>query len=216
MDFHTHPHPTKSKLPSLAVAVGAHAIMLWVAMQAVQVINRPEKHIVDVISVDEPEPPKPIEQKIVPKIDKTLPPPVFVPPPEMPVMPTITKDTITTTTNLPPERREFTRNEATENPTTVAPHTPIHIAANVDARACEKPEYPVNSLRVGEEGTVHLAMLIGPDGQVIESKIEKTSGSRALDKAAIQGLSLCKFKPGTVDGVPEKSWAKLQYVWSIN
>jgi protein TonB len=50
----------------------------------------------------------------------------------------------------------------------------------------------------------------------LDSKVEKSSGSRALDKAAIQGLSLCKFKPGSLDGVPEKSWAKLQYVWTLN
>lgn len=216
MDFHTHPHPAKSKLPSLAVAIGAHAIMLWVAMQAVHVINRPEKNIIDYIAIEEPEAPKPVEPKIEPQVDKTLPPPIFVAAPEVVVPPTTPTETITGVTNVVPKDREFKQPEHVELATTAAPRTPVHIAANVDARACEKPEYPVNSLRAGEEGTVHLTMLIGPDGQVIESKIEKTSGSRALDKAAVQGLSLCKFKPGTVDGVPEKSWAKLQYVWSIN
>ena len=82
--------------------------------------------------------------------------------------------------------------------------------------ACEKPAYPISSLRLAEEGIVNLAMLIGPDGRVLESRVEKSSGSRALDRAAIEGLSLCKFKPGTVDGIAEKSWAKLQYAWTIN
>jgi protein TonB len=58
-------------------------------------------------------------------------------------------------------------------------------------------------------------MLIGPDGKVLESRVDKSSGSRTLDRAAIQGLSLCKFKPATVDGVPEKAWTKLQYDWRL-
>ncbi|MBC3880652.1 energy transducer TonB [Undibacterium sp. LX40W] len=216
MDFHTHPHQAKSKLPSLAVAVGAHAILLWVAMQAVHVINRPDRHIVDIVQLTEPEPPTPPEPKIEQRVDKTMPVQDFIPPPEISTQPTTTNDVITTVTNAAPSKRDFERTEGGENVTPPTTHAPIHIAANVDAKACDKPEYPANSLRAGEEGTVHLAMLIGTDGHVMETKVEKTSGSRALDKAAIQGLSLCKFKPGTVDGVPEKSWAKLQYVWSIN
>ncbi|MBR7801368.1 energy transducer TonB [Undibacterium sp. FT137W] len=98
----------------------------------------------------------------------------------------------------------------------IAPRAPIRIAAQVDAHACAKPDYPSSSIRNGEEGIVHLAMLIGADGRVLEGKVEKSSGSRVLDKAAIQGLSLCQFKPGSVDGIPEKSWAKLQYVWTLD
>ena len=107
MEFHTHPHQAKSKLPSLAVAVGAHAIMLWVAMQAVHVINRPERHIVDIVQLTEPEPPIPSEPKIEPRVDKTMPNQTFVPPPETPTQPTTTTDVITSVTNGAPNKREF-------------------------------------------------------------------------------------------------------------
>lgn len=217
MDFHTHPHPTKSKLPSMMVAVGAHAIMLWIAMQAVQVIHRPERHIIDFANIKEPEPPKLPEPEVKPSLDKPMPQASFFPPPEI-IVARHDDTGIKQIIEIAPDNRGFKLTEKTDSggSSISTPHTPIHVAANVDARACEKPEYPVNSLRTGEEGTVYLAMLIGTDGQVIDSKIEKSSGSRALDRAAVQGLSLCKFKPGTTDGVPEKSWAKLQYVWSIN
>jgi periplasmic protein TonB len=92
---------------------------------------------------------------------------------------------------------------------------PVRIKAVVDAAACTKPEYPKNSVRNEEQGTVTLGFLVGTDGRVIDSRIEKTSGHKDLDKAARQALSLCKFKPGTVDGLPQESWASLQYEWKL-
>ncbi len=218
MDFYTTPHKPKSKLPSLAFAVGAHAVMLWLAMQAVQIIHREDKAPIDYVDViDKPEPIKPLDPEV--KVTKDLPPPTqsFFPPPEV-VVNSKEVPEIKTGTQIAPTNREFTINDGGTSSTgsTTVPHTPVHIAAVVDARACDKPEYPPRSLALGEEGVVHLAMLIGPEGQVLESRIEKSSGSKALDRAAVAGLSLCKFKPGTVDGVAEKSWAKLQYAWTIN
>ncbi|MDE2430500.1 MAG: TonB family protein, partial [Burkholderiales bacterium] len=53
------------------------------------------------------------------------------------------------------------------------------------------------------------------DGKVVESKVEKSSGSKSLDKAALSALSQCKFKPGTKDGKPEQAWAKVDFVWKL-
>jgi protein TonB len=58
-------------------------------------------------------------------------------------------------------------------------------------------------------------MLIDLNGQVLESKIERSSGHRRLDEAARAGLSLCKFRPATVDGKPEKTWSRIEYEWRI-
>ena len=88
-------------------------------------------------------------------------------------------------------------------------------AAVIDAKQCEQPEYPVASLRSEETGTVLLHFLIGLDGHVIDSKIESSSGHPRLDRAARDALSNCIFKPGTVDGKPEQSWANIQYVWRL-
>jgi protein TonB len=93
---------------------------------------------------------------------------------------------------------------------------PVVTAAVVDAQACSKPDYPKNALRNGDTGTVMLAFLIGADGKVADARIEKSSGFRELDRAAQAGLSLCRFRPGTVDGVPQSSWTKMQYVWSLD
>jgi protein TonB len=95
------------------------------------------------------------------------------------------------------------------------PAPPVVTAAVISASGCEKPEYPSASKRLEEEGTVQLKFLVGVDGRVIESAIEKSSGFRRLDEAARAGLSKCQFKPGTVDGKPQQSWASMKYTWRL-
>jgi protein TonB len=85
----------------------------------------------------------------------------------------------------------------------------------VNAAQCEKPEYPAASRRMEEEGTVHLRFLVGADGKVVQSEIEKSSGYRRLDEAARAGLSRCQFRPATLDGKPEQAWASMRYTWRL-
>lgn len=89
-------------------------------------------------------------------------------------------------------------------------------AVFVDARACPTPAYPINAYRNGESGSVLLALLVANDGRVLESKVQKSSGSSDLDKAARKALSQCRFKPASSDSQAEPTWATLTYVWSID
>ena len=91
----------------------------------------------------------------------------------------------------------------------------MRTAAGVNAALCEKPEYPSASRRLEEEGTVHLRFLVGVDGKVIQSEVEKSSGFKRLDEAARAGLARCQFRPATVDGKPEQSWASIRYTWRL-
>ena len=88
------------------------------------------------------------------------------------------------------------------------------VPASVDTKNC-KAEYPKASLMNEEQGDVSLAFLVAADGSVVESKVEKSSGFKSLDKAAVKGLSACKFKPGTKDGAPAQTWAKVDYSWKL-
>jgi protein TonB len=56
---------------------------------------------------------------------------------------------------------------------------------------------------------------ISRDGRLLERRIVKSSGHERLDIAAISALSLCPFKPQTIDGIPVDSWMKMQYVWKL-
>lgn len=85
----------------------------------------------------------------------------------------------------------------------------------MDPKSCDQPKYPKAALMNEETGTVTMGFLIAVDGKVVESKVEKSSGSKSLDKAALSALSLCKFKPGTKDGKADQLWAKVDFVWKL-
>jgi protein TonB len=84
-----------------------------------------------------------------------------------------------------------------------------------DGKSCETPKYPKAALVNEESGTVQMAFLVGADGKVVEAKLEHSSGSKSLDKAAMAAFSLCKFKPGTKDGKAEQMWTKVEFVWAF-
>jgi protein TonB len=88
------------------------------------------------------------------------------------------------------------------------------VPATFDARNC-RAEYPKASLMNEEQGNVSMAFLVSADGSVVESKIEKSSGYKNLDKAAIKAISACKFKPGTKDGAVAQTWTKVDYDWKL-
>ena len=83
-----------------------------------------------------------------------------------------------------------------------------------DAKNC-KAEYPKAALMNEEQGVVSMAFLVSADGKVLESKLEKTSGFKSLDKAAMSAITACKFKPGSKDGKPDTTWTKVDYNWSL-
>ena len=89
------------------------------------------------------------------------------------------------------------------------------VPASFDPSKC-KAEYPKASLMNEEQGTVSMSFLVNPDGTVAESKLEKSSGFKNLDKAAMKSISACKFKPGTKDGAPAQTWTKVDYAWKLD
>jgi protein TonB len=89
------------------------------------------------------------------------------------------------------------------------------VPASFDSKSC-KAEYPKASLMNEEQGTVSMSFLVAADGSVVESKLEKTSGFKNLDKAAMKAISACKFKPGTKDGAPAQTWTKVDYAWKLD
>ncbi|MDR7050693.1 protein TonB [Duganella sp. 3397] len=89
------------------------------------------------------------------------------------------------------------------------------VPASFDSKNC-RAEYPKASLMNEEQGTTSMSFLVKPDGSVADSKVDKTSGFKNLDKAAIKALSACKFKPGTKDGAPAETWTKVDYAWKLD
>ncbi len=86
--------------------------------------------------------------------------------------------------------------------------------ANFDHTKC-KVDYPKASLMNEETGVTIMSFLVSAEGAVVESKLDKSSGHKNLDKAAMKAVSACRFKPGMKDGTPAQTWATVNYTWSL-
>lgn len=64
------------------------------------------------------------------------------------------------------------------------------------------PDYPLRALRNGEGGTVLVLAHIGPDGVPTATELAQSSGSRELDRAALQAVRRWRFEPAIADGHP--------------
>lgn len=213
-----------NKTGQFALVAGLHVAfgLLFVQSLNVRLIApapRPD------IPVDlKPEPPEPTPPLDPPKPVNSLPlPPLFVPPPDVVTTPP-PEAAIVATTSVPDPAPPRT---AIGDPTTVTPPVGpatdqasnnagrLRTAVLADPNACALPEYPARAARNGESGITSLALLVGTDGRVASARIERSSGSRDLDRAALAALSLCRFKPATNNGVPESGWAQLSYAWTL-
>lgn len=61
------------------------------------------------------------------------------------------------------------------------------------------PDYPLEALQNGYEGTVHIRVKIDKNGMVLAARIDKSSEYGCLDAAALAALKAWVFKPGHID-----------------
>jgi periplasmic protein TonB len=63
-----------------------------------------------------------------------------------------------------------------------------------------RPRYPRRALERRVEGAVVCRITVACDGSVVEVKVDKSSGSALLDRAAMRGVKGWRFEPGTLGG----------------
>lgn len=202
----------------IAFITAVHLMAAFIAVKNSKVwITHPTpQEVVVTPKFERQEPPPPIDQKFEPKINQTQ---IQVPKIEFDFpqeKPTVTARRTDDVHDDPRSTGGGGGGGGGGAGGEVAQHVPVRVAPIIDASNCAKPAYPAAALRNEETGTVSLAFLVGKDGKVASAKVERSSGSRDLDRAAVNGLSLCRFTPGTVDGVPYESWYRMQYVWSLD
>lgn len=59
--------------------------------------------------------------------------------------------------------------------------------------ACSAPEYDSSMLRGEEKGIVKLRFITDTSGNVVDAKIEESSGYAKLDRASMAALKSCRF-----------------------
>ena len=220
IDYASRQRTPRKLVIGLTAVVVLHGLLFWainsgLARKFVKVIKGPvEAVLLEEAKPDIPPPPPP-----PPPPPKNLPPPppAYVPPAEIQVAAPPPVNAIAAVSNTPqpvaPPSPSPSPLPVQSTPQPASP--PVQTSAVISASSCEKPDYPSASKRLEEEGTVQLKFLVGVEGKVIESAIEKSSGFRRLDEAARAGLSKCQFKPATLDGKPQQSWASLRYTWRL-
>jgi protein TonB len=215
----------RSNTGKFALVAGLHVIVGALFVHSLSTRHLALPFMPDPVTVtlqaDPPPPPTPVDPPM-PK-QQLAPPKVFVPPPEVTVaVPPEPAPMLTATTTEPqaPQPAQPTAAADPGPPAQPVPHDAhpgqMRTAVFADANACALPSYPAKAIREGESGTTMLALLVGTDGRVSSARVQHSSGSRELDRAALQALSLCKFKPATSNGVPEAGWAQLAYVWTLD
>ncbi|GAB3385077.1 energy transducer TonB [Lysobacter fragariae] len=94
--------------------------------------------------------------------------------------------------------------ETTPPPAPAAPPPPPRPAAPTASTPAQvisspAPRYPAMALRRGESGKVLVSVEVGPDGVPATVEVAKSSGSRDLDRAAMEAVRRWRFSPA-MDG----------------
>jgi periplasmic protein TonB len=222
---------TKRPLAGWAWVLLLHALLFWAVHVGLtrDVVQKMPTVVQALLLTDTPRetppPPAAAPPTPTPPVVKPAPAQALQPTPSAPPTPAIELPAVSTPTPSnagltvpPPAASQAAAPAATASaaaPSRATTSAPTRTAAGVNVNQCEKPEYPSASRRLEEEGTVALRFLVGVDGKVIQSEVEKSSGFKRLDEAARAGLSKCQFRPALVDGKPEQSWASMKYTWRL-
>lgn len=219
------------KLTGIGVVVFLHilvglVLMAGMAKDIIKPTEQPvELMIIQDIKPPEPEPPKetpPEPPKIVEKVAQV--PEVKPVEKVVPVQKTLPTPTQPTTVAVP------TPVAASPSPSPVAAPASVVAAAPAPApppagvtrgvsqgeAGCKRPDYPRDALMNEEQGEVLISVYVNTSGKVQDAKVKKSSGSRALDRAASKAFSLCTFKPAMKNGEPQESWYDIPYEFVLD
>jgi protein TonB len=225
MDFSQREQNPVKRFTGIAAVLLLHLLIVYalvsgLARKAVEVITQPV--VTKLIEEIKPPPPSPALPPPPPPPKMVAPPPPFIPPPEILInTPPPPVNTITAVTTVKPENpvmpipREPVVAPPVPAPAPAPVAPPVVVAGINDLNSC-KPGYPRVSLIAEETGVTRVEFTVSPSGQLIDTKVTKSSGSRNLDRAAVSGLSRCKFNPGTQDGKPVQSTFSVEYVWKLD
>ena len=77
------------------------------------------------------------------------------------------------------------------------------------------PKYPTRALRNGEQGTVMVSAEVGADGLPTAVEVARSSGSRDLDRAAVDAVKHWRFTPGWGEGRARGGRVRGPFIYKI-
>lgn len=214
---HGSPASPVSRLPALAGVLlvhGAAALALLLAWpQAGALIEQAlpiEVRMVETARPPEPLPPPPPPPKRQP------PPPQAAQP--LPVAPPAPAPAPVAVAAAPAVPAVIARPEPVAVPVAAPPAPPeplVEARFDADYLANPRPPYPMASRRLGEAGTVHLRVQVGPEGQALRVELKASSGFPRLDQSALDTVARWRFVPARRGATPVASWVVVPIVFSL-
>jgi TonB family protein len=80
---------------------------------------------------------------------------------------------------------------------------------------CALPAYPRDDLQARHMGTMDFEVLLNPGGNVLDSRVVKSSGYASLDEAVRAAFVKCRFN-AVGDTGPVEQWQRIRYIWTID
>jgi len=115
-----------------------------------------------------------------------------------------------------------TSSAATPAPNTVAPPaadaTPVYAPEMVvEARFVHQaqPDYPEVAKAQNAQGTAVVMATIGPNGNVVSTRIDQSTGNKLLDGAALAAARQSTFEPPMINGKPATETYRLEYTFAL-
>jgi TonB family protein len=103
-----------------------------------------------------------------------------------------------------------------QRPSPVGKHVPAVIPLPNSEASMNACPYPEQSRRQGQTGSVGLLVYISPGGDVLNTRVDESSGSDALDEAAASCVrEKGHFAPKRLSSRDKGYWRHLKFNWSI-
>ena len=199
------------RIGGIAAALAVHVaalMMLMAPMTYAPALPEAEDPIVTVW-----EPVKPVTPPPPP------PPQTFIPKDKPQLVPVVNHQAVTPPVNPPVIYNEGGQNDTqyvetignTVDPVFPPPSGPISLSTEY----APSPNYPLASLRNGDQGTVLLLVMVDATGKPIDVQLKKSSGYRELDRNAIKHvLATWRFHPAMHQGIaiPALALVPVEYI----
>ena len=200
--LHTADQSTTSRVTGLAVVIGIHVLVvlgLITALASGQIM----KQIQNIQATVE-------REKTPPKAPPPPPPDLVKPPPPVAIVPDFQ-----VAAEAPPPVQVAPKAPPAPPPKVVST-APSATELKQIARTHTQPAYPTISQRLGEQGTSHLMVKVGLQGNATECSVTKSSGSDRLDQAACEWIKAhWRWQPPTHEGQPMEISTPVDIVWNL-
>lgn len=100
-------------------------------------------------------------------------------------------------------------------PAKAQPRVPRDRDPRLIASSQVMPRYPAAALRTGQAGTVMVAATIDANGVPVDVSIDDRSGSRELDRSAMQAVRQWRFQPALRNGKPVQASVRVPVEFAL-